>query len=237
MELKLPSISGAIPWSLVIKAVAATAVWFWMPWWVFAALIIIFFYQGVSDPDLSYNRTLYAFLATTFWLSFAAGAAAEVLGALILAEVMIIIGLRHLRWLKKALLYRFLSALIWLTFLATFFWLTSFTGYVWYGFVTLAVVAYFIARDLIRVAVGREQEKFLAAVLSFILVEMAWAVFLLPIEPINKAAIMLLVFLVAQEYLIRSETGRKIAPTFYLTITSIFVLVFLVILFVSSWGM
>ncbi len=235
MELRLPSISGVIPWSLAIKAAVVTLVWFWAPWWVFAALTAVFFYQGVRDPDLSYNLTFIAFLITTWWLSLMAGAAATGLGILILPEAAIIIGLRHMMWLKKALWHRFLSALVWLTFLTTFFWLTSFVNQVWYGFIMLAAVAYFLSRDLMRVAIGREQEKFLAGVTTFVLVEAAWAVFMLPIEPINKGVLMLLVSLMAQEYLIRSETGRKATPVFYLTMSSVFVALFLAILFVSSW--
>lgn len=235
MELKLPSISGVIPWSLAVRTLALAASWFWTPWWIFAALTAIFFYQGTRDPDLSYNRTLAAYLITTFGVGLGGGATAGAAAVIVLAEAVILIGLRHLLWLKKVLLFRLLSALIWVTFLAAFFWLTSLAGYVWYGFAAMAAVAYLLSRDLVRVAIGREQEKFWAGIMTLVLFQTAWAVFMLPVEPINKAAIILLVFLVMQEYLIQSETGRKATPVFYLTLVSVLATLFLIILFISSW--
>lgn len=234
MELKLKSILEGIPWSLAVKAVVIAAAW-WVSWWLYAAVLIWWFYQGTRDPELSYGATLVALLLVGAFITLLPGGGWVWL-IFVAVTSGLVIGLRHLRVLRKNLGYRILHISVAAAALLTFFWMSVFAGRIFQAWAFLVIVVGCLGWDLAKVAVGKQQVRFIAILSTILTLQAVWVVGLLPIEFVNKTAMGVLIILVGQEYLIKSEKKIRNRQNFNLTLVTVFTMAAVIIFWISKWS-
>ena len=235
MEQRLRLTLEAIPWSLVTRGLIAALAWLYLPWWLFLIVFLFLVYRTKGDPVLSYNNTIWAIVVISFFFGFLPESFDYWLAALMALVIGLLIGLKELFFIRKLYVYRIINTLLMAVSLLSFFFLIFFSSFVLYSYIFLILALYLLFSDLARVSSGVTLKSLWGGVAAFIMAQVVYVTSFLPIEFVNKAAIALLCGVVIQEILVQGERGKKAGVDFYLTMVSVFVILFVLILFVSSF--
>ncbi|PIR04966.1 MAG: hypothetical protein COV57_01615 [Candidatus Liptonbacteria bacterium CG11_big_fil_rev_8_21_14_0_20_35_14] len=236
MEQKLGLILKEIPWSLVTRGLIIALGWLYLPWGLFLVVFLFFIYKTKGDPVLSYNNTIWAILIISFFFGFLPESFNYFLALLLAVVSGFLIGLKELFFVRKLYVYRIINTLLMMVVLLAFFFLVFFSRFTIYAYIFLIWSLYLLFSDLARVSTGVSLKSLWGGVAVFIMIQIIYIISFLPIEFVNKAAIALLSGVVIQEILVTQERGKKANATFYLTMGSVFIILFLLILKLSTWS-
>jgi len=236
MAVKLRLILKEGHWSLATKSLVLALFWFWLPFWIFAFFSFLLFFWNYFELASFYWRSFFALLIVSGMALYFPDYRILFL-ALVFSLFFVLLGLESFLFVNKKEIYRIFNFLLISASLLFFFWAEFFASTGVYLFIILALVNYWLFRDLFFLYEGEKNNKegrVYAISLTLIMLESIWAIKFLPIGFINQSAISILILIGIQELVLSLEKKREI--NFFLLLLTVFSAVFLFVLFFSGWS-
>lgn len=233
MEAKLKSISGQIPWSLLLKAVIFAASWQALPFWIFVAVALLLYLVPFFQPQrLAFpfflTLILGAIMQPSFWM-------AVFLGIIF----FFIIGVKDLVFVDRSNAFSLLVFV--LLFLLIFLNYSKFdSGISFMAFAsTLLIGASFFLLGRNSRGYMRLEEKGNSAVYGgvalLIFLEFALVALFLPLNFFGQTELLFLIVVILYEVLADYFSG-KMTPRLSLIYFSLLFSSFVLILAFSDWA-
>lgn len=225
MAAKLKLISARIPWYSFLRSVVFGASWFFLPWWAFLLVALALY----AVPFFAMRRmagTFSLFLFLSFFITPGFVAAAGFVVAFFLIE-----GIKDLFFINRAGAYELLAAL----FLA----LGSMELYARFGAgdtgLFAAIVLFACVAALFKGFIGelggsgRAIPLTIAPLAAFLLLQLSWVLFFLPLAPLAAAFVLVACGVIGMELLgrfVRGHLDRRaiLISLFYMLAISAFAL-------------
>jgi len=241
MAAKLKLILRKIPWFLLANSAILGFGWLVLPYWLYV-LAAVFLYLRSSHERLKFWISALFLVAYPWFTVEWFGGMAVYFGVLFAVAWFLLLGVKQLFFLKRPQAYAMMSGILFFVGSLFFFWRLDPVQYfaallVFFIFTALLFWEFysFAAAGAVSSEAAKQGAFIFAAVFSLVLLELGWAVSLLPIGFLSSAAFLFLIFSVIEhsffDYIAGSLHKNRIVFN-----GAVLILGTIIVLMFSSWS-
>ncbi len=155
------------------------------------------------------------------------------------AIFFVLLGLKNLIFINRRPIYCFLNGILVFTIFSLFFWSDKTGAFFFAKYVLVFFVSLFLFKEFLNVSSeshSAQKNNLFAWSVSFLVLQIVWALSFLPINFLNAGALTLLIVLIFQDFILGRISGSMDRKLILRNIT-IFIALTLAIFGASSWSL